>query len=312
MTDSTVAGARRAPIPVVAADAPPRVIAPDGGLFAARAQRFDQLAAGHPLEGWLRWLARITRAQDRALHALPPFVLPDDDMRARARIYRMPILPAQGWRRASVWRDALRGIVAELLPEAAPASADALRGLTGLDDPGLELLADRLLRTEFDAADAARLPYIGAALQVLWTAGASRLGAGAIESLDVSGVCPCCGFLPVASILRRAGQVENLRYLHCALCNTEWHLTRVQCAACDATDRIEYRSLEGEAVREPGAVRAETCGHCNGYLKILHPEKGAIDPVADDLASLALDILVDEAGFARVGPNLLFMPGASP
>ena len=39
-------------------------------------------------------------------------------------------------------------------------------------------------------------------------------------------------------------------------------------------------------------------------------EKAAVDPVADDLATLALDILVDEAGYTRAGPNLLLVPGA--
>jgi FdhE protein len=39
-------------------------------------------------------------------------------------------------------------------------------------------------------------------------------------------------------------------------------------------------------------------------------EKDAnIDPMADDLNSLALDMMVDEKGYSRTGPNLLFYPG---
>jgi hypothetical protein len=38
-------------------------------------------------------------------------------------------------------------------------------------------------------------------------------------------------------------------------------------------------------------------------------EARALDPVADDLASFALDILMDEAGYGRSGPNLLLVPG---
>jgi FdhE protein len=107
----------------------------------------------------------------------------------------------------------------------------------------------------------------------------------------------------------RRGEVGNLRYLHCALCNTEWNLVRVKCAACDATEGVSYRHLETEAGQGAGAVRAETCEACKSYLKIVYQEKGAVDPVADDLATLALDILVDEAGYARSGPNLLLVPG---
>jgi FdhE protein len=35
----------------------------------------------------------------------------------------------------------------------------------------------------------------------------------------------------------------------------------------------------------------------------------SMDPFADDLNTLALDMLVDEKGYARTGPNLLFYPG---
>jgi FdhE protein len=148
-----------------------------------------------------------------------------------------------------------------------------------------------------------------AALQVAWTALASRLGADDVAELEGAGVCPTCGTLPVASVVRTDPQAYGYRYLHCALCNTEWNLVRVKCAACDSTEGISYRELQGDAVKQPGAVRAETCDACKSYLKIAYQEKGGEDPVADDLATLALDILVDEAGYARAGPNLLLMPG---
>ncbi|HMX17540.1 MAG TPA: formate dehydrogenase accessory protein FdhE, partial [Rhodocyclaceae bacterium] len=55
----------------------------------------------------------------------------------------------------------------------------------------------------------------------------------------------------------------------------------------------------------------ETCDDCHSYLKIVYQEKAPdADPVADDLATLALDILVYEAGYTRAGPNLLLVPGA--
>ena len=27
--------------------------------------------------------------------------------------------------------------------------------------------------------------------------------------------------------------INNLRYLHCSLCNSEWNVTRATCTACD-------------------------------------------------------------------------------
>ena len=67
--------------------------------------------------------------------------------------------------------------------------------------------------------------------------------------------------------------------------------------------------VEGNHYFPADAVRAETCDACKSYLKIVYQEKGPVDPVADDLATLTLDILVDEAGYARSGPNLLLVPG---
>ncbi len=47
-------------------------------------------------------------------------------------------------------------------------------------------------------------------------------------------------------------------------------------------------------------MRAETCDHCHSYRKILYLEKDpSLEPVADDLGTLALDILLGEEGYAR-------------
>ena len=297
-------------IPIKSSSEPPHVIAPDATtIFAARAQRFDQLAAGHSLGDWLRFLAAITRAQHQALQALPTPALPDATQLARSREHRMPPLPAQSWPRDPAWHASLRQIAAAIAGAAPQAARLDLARLGGFDAGRIEALAERVLHTELYGEDAALLPYVAAALQVLWTASAARLGGSQIAALDVPGVCPCCGFLPVASVVRGGGEVGNLRYLHCALCNTEWNLVRVKCSSCDATEGISYRHLETDSVKAAGAVRAETCEACKSYLKIVYAEKDAVDPVADDLATLALDILVDEAGYSRSGPNLLLVPG---
>jgi FdhE protein len=297
-------------IPIRSGSEPPHVIAPDvATIFTERAERFEHLATGHSLGDWLRFLAAITRAQHDALRSLPGLRLPDPVQLALAREHRMPPLPAQSWSRDPVWHASLRQIAAAIA-EAAPEPARVhLARFAAFDAARIEGLAERVLHTELFGADSALLPYVAAALQVLWTAGAAQLGANEIHALDVPGVCPCCGFLPVASVVRGAGEVGNLRYLHCALCNTEWNLVRIKCSSCDATSGISYRHLEAAGLETTGAVRAETCEACKTYLKIVYTEKDAVDPVADDLATLALDILVDEAGYARSGPNLLLVPG---
>ena len=47
-------------------------------------------------------------------------------------------------------------------------------------------------------------------------------------------------------------------------------------------------------------ITAETCDECRGYVKIMQQHKEAdVDPVADDVASLGLDLLVREEGYRR-------------
>jgi FdhE protein len=295
-------------IPIKSASEPPSVIVPDTDIFAARARRFDQLAADHSLGAWLSFLAVLSRAQHVALQRLPTLPLPSADALQQAREHHMPALPAQSWPRDPTWHDILKQLATAVSPAAPDIAQRDLAHIATLSAEKMEELAERVLHTEIYGDDAALLPYVGAALQVLWTGLAQKVGAG-VTALDVPGVCPCCGFLPVASIVKSVGETANLRFLHCALCNTEWNLVRVKCAACDGTEGVSYRQLEGDGIKHPEAMRAETCDSCKSYLKIVYTEKGGVDPVADDLATLALDILVDEVGYARAGPNLLLVPG---
>jgi FdhE protein len=105
---------------------------------------------------------------------------------------------------------------------------------------------------------------------------------------------------------------ERLRYLVCARCATEWYLPRVQCASCGATDRLGSLSLDGPGQAAPPAVRAEACDACRRYVKIIDLERVPdAEPVADDAATLVLDLLVGARGYRRAGPNLL-APASDP
>ncbi|HEX8963891.1 MAG TPA: formate dehydrogenase accessory protein FdhE [Rhodocyclaceae bacterium] len=291
---------------------PPHVAAADPAtIFAARAHRFRELARDHALGDWLRFLGRLADAQHAALRDLPSVPLPNPAAIENAHRNRMPPAPAHRWRPKEIWRDVLHGIVATLQTQAPPTVQKSLALLAAMVPGQLDGLAQRVLHREPPAQDRDLLPFVAAALQVTWTATAARLaGIGLVHALDVPGVCPCCGSLPVASVVRGAGEVANVRYLHCSLCETEWNLARIKCAACASSGRIAYHYLAGEGQPEVPAVRAESCDECGSYLKILYRDKAPrADAVADDLATLALDVLLDEAGYARAGPNLLFVPG---
>ena len=72
---------------------------------------------------------------------------------------------------------------------------------------------------------------------------------------------------------------------------------------------MQYLTIEQDGRR---SADAETCDECKSYLKIFYQEKEPmLEAMADDLATLSLDLLVDEQGYRRSGPNFLLHPGSS-
>lgn len=287
-----------------ATQAAPILLPVTATLFADRADRFASLASQHSLSDWLRFLDALSRAQHAVLKALPDLQWPDAATLEQARTHGMPPLNATSLPRPAAWRFALQQLLTHLENEAPEGGRAALSALLTASESQQDALADMLLNGEPDMAHAAELPFVAAALQIVFTQRASRLDAHHLQRLDSPGVCPCCGSLPVASVVRLDSAINNLRYLHCSLCNTEWNVPRATCTACDTDKEVALHEIEGSS----GAVRAETCDACKSYLKIVYQEKDPqVDPVADDLATLALDMLVDEAGYERSGPNLLLI-----
>src|SRR5438552_3530164 len=110
--------------------------------------------------------------------------------------------------------------------------------------------------------------------------------------------CRRSGPRPGTAIPRGGG--PGPRCLTCPLCSTQWHAVRIKCVFCDTTKGITYYGIESGSA----AIKAESCDTCHGYLKILYREKGPnVDALADDVASIALDVLMAESGIARRGTN---------
>lgn len=257
-------------------------------MFAKRAERLRALAAGHELEGFLRMIAALVAAQHEALAGLPPGTLPGPTKGA-------PLDPATCRRDAS-WRAALARILERIdvgsLPEGALQARTALAAAAPDD---LEALADRFLGGDVKSGQAAEMVFVAAALQVAWTRMAALLDVAALDPAD-AGQCPACGSPPVAGMVAPGGTRFGHRHLHCSLCATAWHYVRTRCVHCGSTDRISFRQFAGTSY-----LRAECCEACKGYSKVFYIESARpLEPLADDLASLGLDVLVGEEGFARV------------
>ena len=294
--------------------------------FAERAMRLRQLAAGHAMGDFLAFVAELAQQQQAALADFPAVPLPDAAALDRdARIGRAP-LSATEWPRDAAWRATLRRIAQSLRATAPAATQPALERVLALDDAQLERQADALLHGSAAGLDLGTAPLVAAALQVYWThllleVQRAHQGSGEVFArLDDPGRCPGCGSRPVASITRSRGESLGQRYLHCSLCNLEWHMLRAKCSHCGSTKHIAYQSLDlrdeqgGEDASAQraarAAVQAETCDDCGHYLKIVHTDRDPfVDPVADDLASLTLDLLVSDSGKQRHGVNLMLLFG---
>jgi FdhE protein len=282
---------------------------PERELFARRAERFRHLSHDHPMGGYLVFLAALADAQQEALNRFPTLPLPDPKEQALCREHGMPLLAPRSWTRNPAWREGLTMILHQMGNSALPQAAqETIAGLQQTTETGMEKMADRVLAGELADIFPQDLPFVAAALQVYWVHMVTSLGDAAFGRLEQGGICPVCGSFPSAGIIRSGGSEQGLRYLCCSLCASQWHMVRIKCSRCESTHGINHYILEGSN----GAVKAESCDGCNSYLKLLYLEKDSqMEVMADDLATLALDMLMDNEGRDRSGPNLFFHPGTS-
>ena len=284
------------------------LILPDPATrFARTAARLDSLSPGHPMEQWLRFMARLTEAQHAIVSAMSPVAGPDQAAVEQAVDARQPPLASDGHRRDPTWRDGLILLLDGVDDNVVPAPARlAMASLRDRGVEGVEALADDFLHGCVDAADAGAALYVAAALQVYFTRLAASLPAPSLRLLPQRGLCPCCGSTPVSGVVTGTGQTRGARYLHCSLCATAWNHVRAVCITCGQSRAVALKAIEGDS----GAVKAETCDDCQTYAKVLYQVRDiAVDPFADDFATLGLDILVAEAGWSRHAPNPLLLAG---
>jgi FdhE protein len=145
----------------------------------------------------------------------------------------------------------------------------------------VEALAVNFLHGSVDAADAGAALYVVAALQVYFTGLAAALPAPALRLFPQRGLCPCCGSTSVSSVV-------------------------TECIRCGQSRSVVLKEIAGDS----GTAKAETCDDCRSDTKVLYQAQDTkLDPFADDLATLALNVLVGGAGWSRHAPNPLLLIG---
>ena len=268
-------------------------------IFATRAGRLEFLAGYNAnLAPYLNFLAAICRAQDALVRELPqPAPLPAAQIE-QARAHRMPPMDRNAMRAGLA--QALDRLIEKLagleMPEPARLALVALREAAPADR---DWVMTNVLTDTIPEDSVAPHLFAAAALQVHAAMLAATLPADRLVPIRI-GTCPACGGRPVASMVTENMGAEGARYCSCATCQTLWNEVRVKCTCCGSTKGITYRSVEtGEAT-----IKAECCRECGKWVKIMYQNKNpTLEPIADDVASLGLDLMMRETEWARGGFN---------
>jgi FdhE protein len=289
------------PIPIGDVATPAFVNLPDPAtLFEMRASRFRHLAEAHDLRDYLLFLAGLADVQHELQADLPEPDMPDKGALARAREFGMPPLDRNRFLADPIFDATIARLIAlakeRVMPQ--PASA-ALGALAASDGARRYEMARAVLATAIPFEEVAEHGFVAAALQVHFARLAARLGPS--ELVPVSdGACPVCGGAPVVSMIVGWPGAHGARYCGCSLCGTLWNYVRIKCTLCASTKGIAYQEIEGGK----GVAKAETCRTCRGYVKVLYQDRDPhVDMIADDVASLGLDLLMRDTEFRRGGVN---------
>jgi FdhE protein len=242
----------------------------------------------------LGFYAAILRFQERFYAEVELSIVPDNGRSEEAELFARP-LPASLARRFGE----LLSVVEQNGPESLRRSARELG--KGGEESHLRLL------TRFWHGDVAGSPATGcndffarAFLQPY--AAALRVRSNLRWTGPVPFACPFCKRKPGVGILRPLGEGGS-RSLVCSLCLAEWEFRRIVCPGCGEED---YKNLPVYTAEELKHVRAEACESCRTYIKTVDMTTGGLaEPLVDEVASIPLDVWVQEQGYAKLQRNVL-------
>lgn len=119
--------------------------------------------------------------------------------------------------------------------------------------------------------------------------------------------CPVCGGSPQASVIaEESGEfmAGSPRSLVCGRCATWWSFARATCTHCGDDDSRHLESFIADGHR---SVRVDTCATCHRYIKsfdLREPGAGDVVPLVDDVATLTLDVWIQQRGYSRATTSL--------
>lgn len=255
-----------------------------GDKWEQRLRRAEELAARYPFaaEG-LRFYAALAGFQQSFYAGLTP-----GRGALQGELEQSAVLP---------WLRPYLALVQEIAP---PPLAHAAAELSAAGEEGQGALLQEFWEHGSPDLDPAAALLAWAFLQPY----AEHLAdhAPAQEFHGTPSLCPLCGGLPQAGVLRPLGD-GGKRSLICSLCAHEWDFRRIVCAAC-GEESVE--KLPVYVAEELPHVRVEACDTCHAYIKTIDLTKdGRAVPVVDELAAIPLSLWAAEKGYVKLSGNLL-------
>ncbi len=267
-------------------------------VYHRRAQRLLTLAKDSPLADYFELCSRVVSIQAR--------LAKEADFGQILSWGKEGAIPLShlGSEVDSYWQGLLQQLLSDLLPQVDESVARVVRLLMQQSPEQLSTWGRALREGRMSDAPARFSLFLWAAMGLYWSHWAPMV----IKRMDQrklkqQSLCPICGSHPVASVIvdePRAG----LRYLHCSLCESEWHYIRAHCTSCGQDKEMTIWSLDDAQAQ----VRIESCDECHGYTKMMFIEKSPLmDVAADDLATLILDKELNARGFGATTVNPLLL-----
>lgn len=263
-------------------------------LYTHRVERLQALAQKSPFSDYLNFCLQIAQLQANLVKQQPVELhqsIPLNNDNPPLSLKNLPL--------SNVWQKYLNQLL-QAISDTTPQITLVIESLLKNSAEQLQQKALYLLNGELNKIEGNESIFIWSALSLYYCQLASQIkGKAVAENTDNSWLCPVCNSMPVASVIQIGGN-NGLRYLHCSLCESEWYVPRVKCTSCDDLQHIEYFSLDNTLA----AIKTECCHACQSYLKIFDQDKDPhLEVIADDIASLILDIKTEEEGFAKSGIN---------
>jgi len=279
---------------------PPFAVLPDPVfLFLNRSKRFAALAPQHELQPYLEFLTRLTQAQHDIQEGLPPAALPPFDRIERALEHGMPPLSRALFKPDELMAFTIEQLIGRITSGQPEATARAVSSIQAATAAQRGAMIAGALKDTVPPDDIAQRTLVLAALQVHFARMAALLSADDLKPI-ADGVCPACGSAPVSSTVVGWPKAHNTRFCTCSLCATMWNVVRVKCVLCSSTEGISYKVIEGKS----DTIKAETCDKCRRYVKILYQVNDPLlEPLADDVASLGLDMMLAGGTWTRGAQN---------